>query len=132
TSSSFHGGVRPSTCHRSCGTPLALRVAHEECQYRAWCSGRSPRRPAGGGAMSLAHRLLAEPSPEAQAAKSAGPEDPTIKVAGAAARLAGYRLQKEHKASAGSIVHYAFGAVVGALYGAAAEIAPRATAALGL
>ena len=84
------------------------------------------------GAMSLAHRLLAEPSPEAQAAKSAGPEDPTIKVASAATRLAGYRLQKEHKAWAGSIVHYAFGAVVGALYGAMAEIAPRATTALGL
>src|SRR5262245_28548462 len=79
------------------------------------------------GAMSLAHRLLTDP--EAQAA---GAEDPTIKVASAATRLAGYRLRREHKASAGSIVHYAFGAVVGALYGAAAEIAPRAKIALGL
>ena len=83
-------------------------------------------------AMSLAHRLLAEPNFEAQATKSTGPDDPTVKVASAATRLAGYRLQKEHKASAGSIVHYAFGATVGALYGAAAEIAPRATTALGL
>ena len=55
--------------------------------------------------MSLAHRLLAERNPETQAAKSAGPEDPTIKVAGAATRLPGYKLRKEDKASAGSIVH---------------------------
>lgn len=82
------------------------------------------------GAMSLAHRLLTDP--EARAAQSAGPEDPTIKVALAAMRLADYRLPKEHKASAGSIVHYAFGAAVGAVYGAAAEIAPRAKIALGL
>src|SRR5262245_55468773 len=82
------------------------------------------------GAMSLAHRLLTDP--EAQAAQSAGPEDPTIKVASAVTRLADYRLRKEHKASAGSIVHYAFGAVVAAVYGAAAEIAPRAKIAQGL
>ena len=56
------------------------------------------------GAMSLAHRLLAERSPEAQPAKSAEPEDPTITVASAATRMAGYRLRKEDKASAGSIV----------------------------
>lgn len=84
------------------------------------------------GAMSLAHRVLAERSPEAQAGPSSRPEDPTVKVASEATRLAGYRLRKEHKASAGSIVHYAFGAVVGALYGATAEIAPRAKTALGL
>src|SRR5262249_31070699 len=34
--------------------------------------------------------------------------------------------------SVGSSVHYIFGAVVGALYGAVAEIAPSATTALGL
>ncbi len=34
--------------------------------------------------------------------------------------------------AAGAIVHYAFGAIVGTLYGAAAEIAPRAKTALGL
>ena len=65
-------------------------------------------------------------------ATSSRPEDPTVKVASAATRLAGYRLRKKHKASAGSIVHYAFGAVFGALCGATAEIAARAKTALGL
>ena len=53
-------------------------------------------------------------------------------MSSAATRLAGYRLAEDQKAPAGSVVHYAFGAVVGALYGAAAEIVPRVTTAFGL
>src|SRR5262249_10717354 len=82
------------------------------------------------GAMSLAHRLLTDP--DTQAAQSAGPEDPTIKVASAATCLAGYRLRKEHKAAAGSIGHYAFAAAAAAGYGAAPRIARMAKIALGL
>jgi uncharacterized membrane protein YagU involved in acid resistance len=84
------------------------------------------------GAMSLAHRILADRTSAAQGSASTQPEDPTVKVASAATRLAGYRLSEDQKAPAGSVVHYAFGAVVGALYGAAAEIVPRLTTAFGL
>src|SRR5215831_15053810 len=96
---------RCATVHRS---PLAARPLLPERPMKSADIGRGAAAGLLGGllaagAMSLAHQLLAEPSPEAQAAKSAGPEDPTIKVV-----------------SAGSIVHYAFGAVVGALYVAVA------------
>jgi putative membrane protein len=84
------------------------------------------------GAMSLVHRILAAPSPEAREAPSSPPEDPTVKVASRATRLVGYRLAEHQKAPAGSLVHYGFGAVVGALYGAAAEIIPRIRMAFGL
>ena len=60
------------------------------------------------------------------------PEDPTVKVASAATRLVGYRLGEAEKAPAGSVVHYAFGAVIGAVYGAAAEIVPIVSTAFGL
>jgi len=84
------------------------------------------------GAMSLAHRALTSLSPEAQRSSGAQPEDPTVKVASAAMRLAGSRLADDQKERAGSIVHYAFGGVVGALYGASAAIVPRISAAFGL
>src|SRR5262244_2566812 len=91
-----------------------------------------PRRLLAAGAMSLAHRMLAAPSRQAREAPSSQPEDPTVKVAAAATRLAGYRLAEHQKAPAGSFVRYGFGAVVGALYGAAAEIVPMVRSALGL
>lgn len=58
-------------------------------------------------------------------------EDPTAKVGAAGAHLVGLRLSKEQKPFASHIVHYAFGASVGAVYGAVAEMVPRVTAAWG-
>jgi uncharacterized membrane protein YagU involved in acid resistance len=84
------------------------------------------------GAMSLMHRMLADRDPGARGVPSTPPEDPTVKVAAAATRLVGYRLGEAEKAPAGSVVHYAFGAGVGAVYGAAAEIIPMVSAAFGL
>ncbi len=84
------------------------------------------------GAMSIAHRILADLSPPAQSPPSGEPEDSTVKVASAATRLVGYRLAEDQKGLAGSVVHYAFGAGVGAVYGAAAEVVPRVTTAFGL
>lgn len=84
------------------------------------------------GAMSLAHRILADVIPETQTPAVEPPEDATVKVASAVTGLAGHTLTEDEKARAGSAVHYAFGAAVGALYGAAAEIVPGVTAALGL
>jgi putative membrane protein len=79
------------------------------------------------GAMSLMHRMLADG--DRGGIPSTPPEDPTVKVA---TRLVGYRLDEAEKAPAGSVVHYAFGAVVGAVYGAAAEIIPMVSRAFGL
>lgn len=75
------------------------------------------------------HTVLADGDHEAGQSK---PDDATVKVAAAATNLVGYRLGEAEKAPAGSVVHYAFGAVIGAVYGAAAEIVPVVSRAFGL
>ena len=62
-----------------------------------------------------------------------GDEDPaTVKAADSAARAAtGRPLPEGAKASAGQAVHYATGALLGAIYGALAEVFPKITAGFG-
>ena len=80
------------------------------------------------GAMSLVHKGVA-----AQSAEQPQGEDATVKVADGVSRWLAHRpLPEDKKPMAGSIVHYAFGASVGALYGGVVDVAPRAAAALGL
>jgi len=51
------------------------------------------------------------------------PEDPTMTTAEKISEtIAGIRLTKEQKKKGGTIVHYAFGALMGAVYGAVAEV----------
>ena len=52
-------------------------------------------------------------------------EDATMKAAGKIAKASGYYFSKEQKKKAGSIVHYAFGTGMGALYGTVVEVGPR-------
>lgn len=60
-------------------------------------------------------------------------DDATARLANAAFSAAGYPLQNPRaKQVAGKFVHLAFGAANGALYGAAAELEPRVTAAAGV
>jgi uncharacterized membrane protein YagU involved in acid resistance len=84
------------------------------------------------GAMTAAHRLASAITPEAEAPSATKEKDSTVKVASAVTRQAGYQLPEQHESRAGAIVHYAFGASVGALYGLVAELVPRVTAFLGL
>jgi hypothetical protein len=56
---------------------------------------------------------------------SSDPDDATMKVADRLSSLFTHRsLTKEQKQKAGPVVHYAFGALLGALYGALAELSP--------
>ena len=84
------------------------------------------------GAMSVTHRLVDDVAPKSETPPASQEEDSTVKVASAVTRRAGYRLAEDEKPRAGTIVHYAFGASVGAFYGAVAAIVPRVTAGLGL
>jgi putative membrane protein len=60
-------------------------------------------------------------------------DDATVKTASAISEgVFGHELTKGEKKIAGPAVHYAFGASVGGLYGAVAELAPEATAGAGL
>ena len=82
----------------------------------------------GAGAMSLAHKALAEKTPPAEAG-----DDATVKTADAILRaMVGQSLPENKKSLAGTLVHYAFGGVMGAIYGGLAEIVPRAVDGFGL
>ena len=61
-------------------------------------------------------------------------EDATMKAADriSAALTGGRHLSHEQRASAGPVVHYTFGAVMGALYGLAVERSPTAATAWGV
>jgi hypothetical protein len=52
-------------------------------------------------------------------------EDATMKTAAKLAGIAGYQLSREQKKKASPVVHYAFGAGMGAIYGAVMELGPR-------
>lgn len=89
----------------------------------------------GAGAMSLVHKGLTaiHPPPPPAAAEQKQDEDSTVKVADGITRLVLHRpLPEDKKPLAGTIVHYAFGASVGAVYGGLATIMPRVTVARGL
>jgi putative membrane protein len=60
-------------------------------------------------------------------------EPPTYKAAEAVAEsVTGHEVPREYKPTAGSLVHYAFGGAVGAMYGAAATRTPDVTSWAGL
>jgi putative membrane protein len=60
------------------------------------------------------------------------PENPTVKVAQAITRpLLQRELTKDEKSKAGMVVHYAFGALMGGLYGLICEAKPAAHAGFG-
>jgi putative membrane protein len=84
------------------------------------------------GAMSLGHRLVSDMVPKPAGPQDQASEDATVKVASQALRLVGRSLDERDKPLAATIVHYGFGAVVGAVYGAVAEFVPRVTAVVGL
>ncbi len=88
------------------------------------------------GAMSVVHRGLARISPgtrQTPPSDQQPDEDATVKVAdGIMGWLFHRPLPEDLKPLAGNLVHYAFGAGVGAAYGGVAAVAPRVTTAVGL
>jgi uncharacterized membrane protein YagU involved in acid resistance len=70
---------------------------------------------------------------EQQSSSQQQSEDPTQTTAEKISEVvAGIRLSKEQKKKGGTIVHYAFGALMGAVYGAAAEVLPPVKSLAGL
>jgi putative membrane protein len=60
-------------------------------------------------------------------------EDATEKIAVAISEnVFGRELEKDEKETAGAVVHYAFGAAMGGVYGIAAEVAPEVSAVAGI
>jgi hypothetical protein len=60
-------------------------------------------------------------------------DDATEKLASAISEnVFGHELDKSEKESEGAVVHYAFGAAMGGVYGIAAEVVPEASAGLGV
>lgn len=93
----------------------------------AWANGGREADDATGGGP----RTGRGPQP-AQAIGNAS-EDASTRIANAALATVGQELTDPRaKQKAGEAVHLAFGAVSGALYGAAAELEPRVTAGAGM
>jgi uncharacterized membrane protein YagU involved in acid resistance len=66
-------------------------------------------------------------------AKKKEGDDATVKAASAISEsLAGHKLTAKEKKIAGPAVHYAFGSAMGAVYGAASELAPASSKGFGL
>ena len=90
----------------------------------------------GAGAMSIVHKgitAITSGTPPPAAAGQEQDEDATVKVADGIMRGLLHRpLPDDKKPLAGTIVHYAFGAGVGGLYGGLATVIPRITVGLGL
>ena len=60
-------------------------------------------------------------------------DDATVEAAKAISKgVFGRTLKEDEKETAGAVVHYAFGAATGGLYGALAEVAPQVTMGAGL
>ena len=88
----------------------------------------------GAAAMSAGHALLSAAARDAPPPSDAAQgEDATVKVADQVSRVVRQRpLEEREKPVAAEVVHYGFGATMGALYGAVALAAPRATIGAGL
>jgi hypothetical protein len=70
---------------------------------------------------------------EAESTETGGGEDATVKAAKRISRgVFHHELDEQEKKVAGPAVHYAMGAVSGAVYGAAAELAPAVSLGAGL
>jgi putative membrane protein len=78
-------------------------------------------------------RAIETPAEQRLVAMQSDGEDATMKTADviAATTTGGQHLTHEQRAHAGPVVHYAFGALMGGIYGALAEYSPIATSGFG-
>ena len=84
----------------------------------------------GAGVMTAGHALVTGIGGKdaAPSVNQAADDDATVKVATRVSQLVRHRpLAPSEKARAGDLVHYGFGATMGALYGAAAAVTPVVT-----
>lgn len=84
------------------------------------------------GVMSLGHKAIGAMMPPPDATPAPQEEDATVKVASVVADRLGYPLTEADKPRAGTVVHYVFGAGVGAVYGVLAELTPIVRIGVGL
>lgn len=85
----------------------------------------------GSYAMNLFHNAVTATSAEESSPSSDG-EEATQRTASAISRSVFHPLSKKEKETAGPIVHYAFGALMGAAYGALRVAAPQTTSISGV
>lgn len=79
------------------------------------------------GSQKLQQKL----QPEQQQSGGSGGDDATVKTARAISESVGHDLTDTEKKVAGPLVHYAFGTLMGALYGLAAEVQSHVRAGFG-
>lgn len=123
--------MKKSLCYGACAGALAgIAGALAMNQFQRLAARAGEGREADDATVGLP-RTGRGPQP-AQAIGNAS-EDATTRVANVALSTVGYELTDPRvKQTAGEFVHLAFGALNGALYGIAAELDPRVTAAAGV
>lgn len=81
----------------------------------------------GNGTKSISQQLAeiryAESNPQEKT--NSAKENPTETVAAKVVSVTGKQLSKQGKKTGGAVVHYAFGTIMGGLYGVALELAPQ-------
>ena len=86
----------------------------------------------GAGVMSASHAFVTGIGGKETAPPVSQDEDATLKIARRVSELVRHRpLAESEKPLAGHLVHYGFGATMGALYGAAAALTPVVTIGVG-
>ena len=123
--------MKKSLCYGACAGAIAgVAGALAMNQFQRLAARAGQGREAADATVGLP-RTGRGPQP-AQAIGNAS-DDATAKVANAALSTVGYRLSDPRaRQVAGEFVHLAFGAINGALYGLAAELDRRVTAAAGM
>lgn len=117
----FIGGLVASWTMNQFQSALSLVMKGVEKSH-----GAQSLKPEGGEAGIQEMRREPEEDDEEQ-------EDATEKLADAISEnIFGHELDKSEKETAGAVVHYAFGAAMGGVYGIAAEVAPEVCAGAGL
>jgi len=93
----------------------------------AWnaAMAKSNGNTAGNGSESDSSKGNGHSNQQKQSQHSAEDQNPTTKVADKIVGIAGAELSAEGKKTGGTVVHYAFGTLMGAVYGTALEFAPR-------
>jgi Protein of unknown function (DUF1440) len=117
----FIGGLAASWTMNQFQSALSRMIEGVEKPH-----GAQSLKPQGGQEGVREMKRAPESESEAQ-------DDATEKIADAVSeKLLGRELERDEKEMAGAVVHYAFGAGMGLVYGVAAEAAPEAGAGFGL
>jgi hypothetical protein len=91
----------------------------------SWETQTGTESPSGAARSAKVYSVRQGGARKSQSQDKEEEDNPTVKVADAVAGVGGKSLSSEQKKKAGTLVHYAFGTLMGAVYGLSAEMGAR-------